>query len=208
MRRYLGFFTMVAVLGLGACSSGGQNAASPQTVTVTLSPSTTTVPASPVTVTVTSTQSPSSPSSSPSSPDPGDGHGMKIGAALPISSSSRLDSSQLGEGTVTLLAVKDKDRCAESYCSVTKGKRLYSIQVTYRGTSGEISYNPYDWSLIDAEGQQYSEQYHSAAALGQRLSSGDVGTGRTVKGVVTFEVPSSVRVTMVDFSNIGDWKVG
>lgn len=133
---------------------------------------------------------------------------MKIGTPLPISSSSRLDSSALGEAAVTLLKVKDGDKCTAEYCDVASGKRLYSIQVSYQGTTGEVSYGPYDWTLIDSEGQQYSDSFYEDVALGQQLNSGDVGAKRTVKGVVSFEIPKDIKIVTVDFSNIGDWKVG
>jgi len=194
---------------IAACGSVGGTSGSMKTVTASPAPATVTV-----TATVTAGGAPTGePTSTPTAAqaeapdDPGDGHGMKMGTAFPFNNTSRLDSSETGQGTVTVIAVKDRDRCTDSYCSVESGKRLFSIQVKYTGTKGEVPYNPFNWSLVDSEGQQYNEGFFQDVAMGPKLNSGDLGAGRTVKGVVSYEVPKAAKIVSVDFSNIGDWKV-
>lgn len=73
-----------------------------------------------------------------------------------------------------------------NYNTPKKGKEYVIVNVTIRNLgSDEISYNPFDFKIQDANGAQESETF---ATLDDSLNSGTLASGGKVTGSMPFEV--------------------
>ncbi len=73
------------------------------------------------------------------------------------------------------------------YSTPKAGKEYVIVNVTIRNLgSDEVSYNPFDFKVQDANGAQESETF---ASLDDSLNSGTLAAGGKVSGSMPFEVP-------------------
>lgn len=74
-----------------------------------------------------------------------------------------------------------------NYSTPKKGKEYVIVNVTIRNLgTDEVSYNPFDFKIQDANGAQESETF---ASLDDSLSSGTLASNGKVTGSMPFEVP-------------------
>ncbi len=80
------------------------------------------------------------------------------------------------------------------------GNKYVAVEVLYENYTSDktISYNPYDWKLIDSEGYNYEYSFLGAKEPG--LSSGDINPSSKVRGWLTFEVPTNSQEHVLKFT--------
>jgi|GEM_PF-5186692 len=104
-------------------------------------------------------------------------------------------TTEVGAAKYTVNAIQDNLPGSE-FSKPPAGKRWLAIDVTIEAT-GEVSYNPYDFSLQDADAFVYEPTFVSGDAPAPDLSSGDLARGDRVRGWVFFEVPATAKLTSV-----------
>jgi hypothetical protein len=78
--------------------------------------------------------------------------------------------------------------------TVPSGDRLVAVDVRYRDAGGgPVVVSPYDWTLSGPSGSVYGAVQDTAGGLPQR----QLAPGRSVDGLVWFEVPGTVRSGLV-----------
>lgn len=141
---------------------------------------TTTKTAAPTTRTITRTVTKTTSSSRPTSDSPPTG--LKVGGSGVIA------SDRDGEATIEVLTTERTNSSLGEYGdSPTKGAYLV-VEVNYECTDGQFDYNPYDWTVRDAEGRSYDQAY-IGGFTGDSLNSGTIAKGAKARGTIVFDVP-------------------
>ncbi|WP_405747797.1 DUF4352 domain-containing protein [Streptomyces canus] len=181
----------IAVLGLGACSSGTTVTDKPDTKTATATAGKTTPPAA--------------------KPSPAAPKQAGVGDTITLKGSE--DGSRLD---VTVVKVADPAKSADEYTSPEDGKRWIGVQFRLVN-SGSKAYgdSPGNGAQIyDADGQQFGTVFADITA-GPSMSS-DVKLKPSAKalGWIVFEVPKGVKADTVQFAmdsgfadQAGEWKL-
>lgn len=95
------------------------------------------------------------------------------------------DVTKLGDREFTVNSVRRSK--AMGYSTPKAGKEYVIVNVTIRNLGkDEVSYNPFDFKVQDANGAQESETY---ASLDDSLNSGTLAPEGKVTGSMPFEVP-------------------
>ena len=158
---------VLILIGIIMSAIGGSNNSSTQTQTTGTTGS-------------TNTQVENSPSSQPSE-KPQDAT-PKVG-----------DVAKLGDREFIVNTVKRSK--ALGYSTPKAGKEFVAVNVTIRNLgTDEVSYNPYDFKVQDANGAQESTTF---ASLDDSLSSGTLASNGKVTGSMAFEVPIGDQATLI-----------
>lgn len=115
-------------------------------------------------------------------PDQPTNNTAKLGEGVPIISTA--DSADLG--TITVLASKKYPK-GYDYQTPTSGRIFLAVEVRYAAVA-PMSYNPLDWIVRDANGNQFEADAWIPASF---IDSGDLGAGRKKTGWIGFEVPKT-----------------
>lgn len=103
------------------------------------------------------------------------------------------DVTKLGDREFIVNSVKRSG--AFGYNTPKAGKEYVIVNVTIRNLgSDEISYNPFDFKVQDANGAQENETF---ASLDDSLSSGTLAPGGKVTGSMPFEVPIGDKALLI-----------
>jgi len=103
------------------------------------------------------------------------------------------DVTKLGDREFVVNSVRRSG--AFNYNTPKVGKEYVIINVTIRNLGkDEISYNPYDFKIQDANGAQESETF---AALDDSLNSGTLAPGGKVTGSMPFQVPVGDKALLI-----------
>ena len=103
------------------------------------------------------------------------------------------DVTKLGDREFVVNSVRRSS--GFNYNTPDKGKEFVIVNVTIRNLgSDEISYNPFDFKVQDANGAQESETF---ATLDDDLRSGTLAPGGKVTGSMPFEVPTGDQATLI-----------
>ena len=103
------------------------------------------------------------------------------------------DITKLGDREFVVNSVRRSG--AFNYNTPKAGKEYVIVNVTIRNLGkDEISYNPYDFKVQDANGAQESETY---ASLDDSLNSGTLAPGGKVTGSMSFEVPVGDQAKLI-----------
>ena len=96
-------------------------------------------------------------------------------------------SGSAAAGSVTLNGIRRVPQTEQSYSDAvpTHGSWLV-IDVAISSTTGELPYNPYDWTVSTPNGNVQDYDYN---VLEEDLGSGTVLPGRIVRGELAFDVP-------------------
>lgn len=82
-----------------------------------------------------------------------------------------------------------------NYNTPKAGKEYVIVNVTIKNLGNdEVSYNPFDFKVQDANGAQETETF---ATLDDSLSSGTLAPGGKVTGSIPFEVPVGDKATLI-----------
>lgn len=181
-------------LGFG-CSVPKPIAAAPAVVSVTVTApaktvtakgtvtAVTTVVPPPETVveTVTETAEPSTTAEVTDSTTP---TGLRVGGA------GITASNDDGGASIAVLSVQRKTAGTGDYSKPPKNGNYVLIDVSYTCTSGTWNYNPFDWTVRDADGRTYdtSAGYLSGYTDGT-LDSGTVAKGAKARGTLVVDAP-------------------
>lgn len=103
------------------------------------------------------------------------------------------DVTKLGDREFIVNSVKRSG--AFGYNTPKSGKEYVIVNVTIRNLGkDEISYNPFDFKVQDANGAQESETF---ASLDDSLNSGTLAPGGKVTGSMPFEVPIGDKALLI-----------
>jgi hypothetical protein len=103
------------------------------------------------------------------------------------------DVTKLGDREFTVNSVKRAN--VLSYSTPKTGKEFVVVNVTIRNLgTDEVSYNPFDFKVQDANGAQESETF---ASLDDSLNSGTLAPGGKVTGSIPFEVPTGDEAKLI-----------
>jgi hypothetical protein len=117
---------------------------------------------------------------------------------------------------VTLVKVAPVAKPKDVYFTPDKGNRLFAVQfrITNKSTAAYEDSPTNGAKAIDAEGQQYDTSMLDST-LGQSIAgSVKLLPGRSVLGVINYEVPAGAKITSVQmsadsgFGESGEWVVG
>lgn len=103
------------------------------------------------------------------------------------------DVTNLGDREFTVNSVKRTNTLG--YSTPKSGKEFIVVNVTIKnlGTE-EVSYNPFDFKVQDANGAQESTTF---ASLDDNLSSGTLASNGKVSGSMVFEVPKGDEAKLI-----------
>lgn len=111
--------------------------------------------------------------------------GLTIGAAEGISA-----TTDDGAAEIRVLAVKRVTDAGGEYGEKPKNGNYLLIDVQYTATDGTYNYNPFDWTVRDADGRTYSlsdgGNYQGKINV---LHSGTVAKGSKARGIVVVDAP-------------------
>lgn len=103
------------------------------------------------------------------------------------------DVTKLGDREFIVNSVRRSG--AFNYNTPDAGKEYVIVNVTIRNLgTDEVSYNPFDFKMQDANGAQESSTF---ATLEDQLSSGTLAAGGRVTGSLPFEVPVGDKATLI-----------
>jgi hypothetical protein len=103
------------------------------------------------------------------------------------------DVTTLGDREFTVNTVKRSK--GMGYSTPKKGKEFVIVNVTIRNLGqDEVSYNPFDFKVQDANGAQEDETFVS---LDDSLNSGTLAPGGKVTGSIPFEVPIGDKALLI-----------
>ena len=107
---------------------------------------------------------------------------------LAVGASADFEWSNDATGTATVLGFERKTEAGNDFAGPPTNGNYLIVDVAMTSVEGQVSVNPLYWEAKDPEGRTYN------AALGSggyepQLSSGDLPTGRTSRGLVAFDVP-------------------
>jgi hypothetical protein len=204
----------VAVIALGVTvgvKGGGSADVAAGTVTVTATPSggatvtttakttVTTTRVSTVDRTPTAAATTSAATTAPEDDGPIVG---KVGTALPLQWTEGGKVS--ATGSVTVNSAKRVAEFKGDYTTDTPKKGVYLVvDISYALETGSTDYNPYDWSVRDAEGHEYREAFVTQDDANEPLHSGTLTKGQKARGVIYFDIPKGA-VTLEYSVGYGD----
>ena len=103
------------------------------------------------------------------------------------------DVVKLGEREFVVNSVKRSG--AFNYNTPDAGKEYVIVNVTIRNLGkDEVSYNPFDFKVQDANGAQESSTF---ASLDDSLSSGTLAPNGKITGSMPFEVPQGTNAKLI-----------
>jgi hypothetical protein len=204
MNRLMIRLTGIASAALLIAGCGGSSGSAAPVSTVTIAAKTLpakTLPAKTVTATVTATKTAppetvevtseltvtepySEPETTAEPTSSGSPTGLAIGETSGITA-----SDDGGSAEIHVLSVKHAtDGGGESGEKPKNGNYLL-IDVQYEATEGAYNYNPYDWTIRDADGRtfEYGTSYYAGDV--KELNSGTVAKGARARGVVVIDAP-------------------
>ncbi|MFD8594746.1 DUF4352 domain-containing protein [Kitasatospora sp. NPDC059646] len=164
-----------------------------------------TVATSTVTVTASRTASPS-PSGSPSAPAT-----AKVGSTISLAGTNTGESAD-----VTVTKVVDPASPTDSFSTPSAGKRFVAVQFVIKNTgSTTYSDSPSNGAkVIDSTDQSFNASYQETAAGPGFAGSVDLPPGQSGRGYITFEVPTTSQLILVQFAldsgfanQVGQWSL-
>ncbi|GGL53128.1 hypothetical protein GCM10014719_63050 [Planomonospora parontospora subsp. antibiotica] len=102
---------------------------------------------------------------------------------------------------VTVTRVIDNATPANQYTKPKVGHRFAAIEITLKNV-GQAVYSDsptYAGTLIDAEGQQYRSTYSDVTEGASFGGAVTIARGDERKGVIVFEVPTSVKLAKLQY---------
>jgi hypothetical protein len=103
------------------------------------------------------------------------------------------DVTKLGDREFIVNSVRRSG--AFNYNTPKSGKEYVIVNVTIKNQGkDEVSYNPYDFKVQDANGAQENQAF---AVLDDSLSSGTLALGGKVTGSIPFEVPIGDQAKLI-----------
>ncbi|MCR4324094.1 MAG: DUF4352 domain-containing protein [Candidatus Curtissbacteria bacterium] len=103
------------------------------------------------------------------------------------------DTAKLGDREFTVNSAKRS--AGFGYNTPKSGKEYVIVNVTIRNLGkDEVSYNPFDFKMQDANGAQESSTF---ASLDDSLNSGTLAGGGKVTGSMAFEVPKGDAAKLI-----------
>ncbi len=130
---------------------------------------------------------------------------MKVGQGITVSGPGSDGQFLL---TVQTLSMRTGRRALSEFGSAPEKGRYLGILIQYNCVSGPCDYNPFDFTLRNLEGEEFSTGFES---FEPNLQSGNLGTGRKAKGYITYDVPPGkylleYRSNLLD-ENAATWNV-
>jgi hypothetical protein len=105
---------------------------------------------------------------------------------------------------VALVKVIDPAQGADQFTAPASGKRFVGLEFTIKGLSGTLQDEDAnnDAFAVSAGGQKYSADFDSLAGY-TNFNEGaiHVSKGQTVTGTVTFQIPTTVKVTKAEWTS-------
>lgn len=145
------------------------------------------------------TSAPQSTSAAPSpTPSPSNSLSGPVGTSYRVTNGSNVMS-------VTLTKIVDPAQGADQYTTPDPGKRFVGAVFKLTGVTGSFSDDANsDASLQGSNGQTYSPDFSNIAGY-TNFNSGqfNISAGDTSIGAVTFQVPTGVKVTKIEWSATG-----
>lgn len=103
------------------------------------------------------------------------------------------DVTKLGDREFIVNSVRRSE--GFKYNTPKAGKEYVIVNVTIKNLGkDEVSYNPFDFKVQDANGAQESETF---ASLDDSLRSGSLAPGGKVTGSIPFQVPNGDKATLI-----------
>jgi hypothetical protein len=126
----------------------------------------------------------------------------KVGDALQVTTD---DST--GEITLQIVRVVQPGQ----YDSKAENGRYIQVVISAKSTSGTFSINPFDFALVDNEGQEYDQTY--VTAKGPDLNARDLHVGQKAKGSIIYDAPKGAltlayRGGGFSSEDVGVWTLG
>ena len=116
---------------------------------------------------------------------------------------------------MTVVKVVDPARAGQ-YETPSAGKRFVAVQSRLKNT-GTAAYkdSPSNGAtVIDKDGQRFSESFNDSTAGPSFPASVTISPGKTALGFITFEVPRASRIVGVQFAmdsgfsdDVGEWQI-
>ncbi len=108
-----------------------------------------------------------------------DSRGLAVGEPVTVSGTD-------GKATVTLVKAEPNTVAGSEFADPPKLGNDVLLEVSYEATEGTSSYNPFDWSLRDADGRQYQDASYSG--FDPLLSSGVLAAaGSKARGLIVID---------------------
>lgn len=140
-----------------------------------------------------------------------DDKSAKVGSAITLKGNGATPA----EVKVTVVKVVNKASGSDEFTKSAAGKRFVAVQFVIENV-GQYAYedSPSNGSkVIDAEDQQFPATFQESNA-GPALPSGaKLAPGKSLKGFLTYEVPTSAKLTGVQFGvdsgfgETGEWRL-
>ena len=117
---------------------------------------------------------------------------------------------------VTVTKVVEPAHPKDSFFKPSAGDHLVAVQFRLKntGTSAYDDSPSNGATVIDKDGQRFSESFNDSTAGPSFPGSVNISPGKAALGFVTFEVPNTARVVTVQFSmdsgfsdDVGEWQV-
>ena len=136
--------------------------------------------------------------------------GSKVGDTLSlagVNSGEKLD--------VTVVKIVDPARAGQ-YETPSAGNRFVAVQFKLKNTGTAVyKDSPSNGAtVIDKDGQRFSESFNDSTAGPSFPASVTISPGKTALGFITFEVPRASRIVGVQFAmdsgfsdDVGEWQV-
>lgn len=105
---------------------------------------------------------------------------------LTVGASATVQASGGSSGTVDVVSYATNPRCANSL-TPPSGDQIVGVSVSYDWTSGLVEFGPSDWTASSTDGTLKPVQ----GCYTDVLPAGVLQSGKTAKGWVVFEVPTS-----------------
>jgi hypothetical protein len=106
------------------------------------------------------------------------------------------DKVELGDYVIEVTALEDI--AATDMWTPDEGNKFVAVEVVYENISNKpVSYNVYDWTLFDSDSYSYQP---TISIKEPTLNSGDLNSGKKVRGWITFEVPDDSSKYSVQFN--------
>jgi hypothetical protein len=113
------------------------------------------------------------------------------------------DVIKLGDYVVTVTKFVNNAPAPDEFSTPESGKKFVTVEVLYenRTSDKQLSYNPFDWKLIDSDGYNYDLDINSPKE--PTLQSGTINPGQKARGWVNFQTPKEAKDFKLQF--IPNW---
>lgn len=124
-------------------------------------------------------------------PEPSEPEADSAPTGLEIGGPGVTASDSDGSASIKVVSVKRETKAFSEYDDPPKYGNFVIFDILYTGTSGTFNYNPFDWTVRDADGRAY-EMTPAFGFDGPELHSGTLSKGSNARGFVIFDAPKGL----------------